>query len=173
MITIARPKEFGGKVFITTAEVTSVGRCSSETNKLRYVHSLRGTPRDITFEGREINYIKIVPFIIKEKVHEAPLSALSIRKKFKLFVKHISLVVLNIFTLSSFMCDILFQDKALNKLVLNGQIASFCCFSQFSAFSTEKFNRSASSWQHEFFTTDVDRQYKLNGRILPGKCAHV
>ena len=31
-------------------------------------------------------------------------------------------VVLNIFRLCSFMCDILFQDKALNKLVLNGQI---------------------------------------------------
>ena len=34
---------------------------------------------------------------------------------------------------------------------------------------------NASSWQHEFFTTDVNRQYELNsiGRILPGKCAHV
>ena len=77
------------------------------------------------------------------------------------------------------MCDILFQDKALNKLVLNGQIrvgvATFCCFSQFWALSTEKFNRSTSSWQHEFFTIDVDRQYELNGigRILPGKCVHV
>ena len=73
------------------------------------------------------------------------------------------------------MCDILFQDKALNKLVLNGQIRALCCFSQFSALSTEKFNRGASSWQHEFFTIYVDRQYELNGigRILPGKCAHV
>ena len=79
------------------------------------------------------------------------------------------------------MCDILFQDKALNKLSLNGQIrAGWLLFAvffffQFSALSTEKFNRSASSWQHEFFTIDVDRQYKLNGigRILQGKCAHV
>ena len=74
------------------------------------------------------------------------------------------------------MCDILFQDKALNKLVLNGQIkATFCCFSQFSALSTEKFNRGASSWQHEFFTIDIVRQFELNGigRILPGKRAYV
>ena len=34
----------------------------------------------------------------------------------------VSLVILNIFRLCSFMCDTLFQDKALNKLVLNGQI---------------------------------------------------
>ena len=35
-------------------------------NKLRYVHSIRGTPRDITIEERKINYIKIkiVPFTI-------------------------------------------------------------------------------------------------------------
>ena len=72
------------------------------------------------------------------------------------------------------MCDILFQDKALNKLVLNGKIwarvSTFSCFSQFSTHSTEKLNRSTSSWQHEFFTIDVDRQYELNGigRIFPG-----
>ena len=75
------------------------------------------------------------------------------------------------------MCDILFQDKALNKLVLNGQsgVATFCCFSQFSVLSTEVFNRGVSSWQHEFFTIYVDHQYELNGtgHILPGKCAHV
>ena len=67
MILIALPKELGGKGFITTVEVIYVRRCSSETNKLRYVHSiLRSTPRDITIEEREINYIKIkiVPFII-------------------------------------------------------------------------------------------------------------
>ena len=65
MITIALPKELGGKGFITTAEVTYVRRCSSETNKLRYVHSIRDKPRDITIEEQEINYIKIkiVPFI--------------------------------------------------------------------------------------------------------------
>ena len=66
MITIALPKELGGKGFITTVEVTYVRRCSSETNRLRYVHSIGGTPRDITIEEREIKYIKIkiVPFII-------------------------------------------------------------------------------------------------------------
>ena len=66
MITISLPKELGGKGFITTAEVIYVRRCSSETNKLRYIHSIRGTPRDITIEEQEINYIKftIVPFII-------------------------------------------------------------------------------------------------------------
>ena len=54
-------------------------------------------------------------------------------------------------------------------------VATFCRFSQFSALSAEKFNRSTSSWQHEFFTIDVDSQYELNGIgcILPGKCAHV
>ena len=53
-------------------------------------------------------------------------------------------------------------------------VATFCCFSQSSALSTEKFIRGASSWEHEFFTIYVDRQYELNGigRILPGKCAH-
>ena len=76
------------------------------------------------------------------------------------------------------MCDILFQDKALDYCSdwsNKSGVATFCCFSQFSALSTEKFNRSASSWQHEFFTIDVDRQYGLNGigRLLPGKCAHV
>ena len=72
------------------------------------------------------------------------------------------------------MCDILFQDKALNKSNKSG-VTTFCCFSQFSALSTEKFNRGTSSWQHEFFTIYVDSQYELNGigRILPGKCAHV
>ena len=55
MITIALPKELGGKGFITTVEVIYVRRSSSETNQLRYVHSIRGTPRDITIEEREIN----------------------------------------------------------------------------------------------------------------------
>ena len=79
------------------------------------------------------------------------------------------------------MCDILFQDKALTSLFWmvewsnKSGVAIFCCFSQFSALSTEKFYRGASSWQHELFTVDVDRQYELNGidLILPGKCAHV
>ena len=66
MITVSLPKELSGKGFITTVEVTYVRRCSSETNKLRFAHSIRGTPRDITIEKPEINYIKIkiVPFII-------------------------------------------------------------------------------------------------------------
>ena len=66
MITIELPKELGGEGFITTVEVTYVRRCSSVTNKLRYVHSIRGTPRDIAIEDRGIDCIKIkiVPFII-------------------------------------------------------------------------------------------------------------
>ena len=48
MITITLTTELGSKGFITTVEVTYVRRCSSETNKLRYVHSIRGTPRDGT-----------------------------------------------------------------------------------------------------------------------------
>ena len=53
-----------------------------------------------------------------------------------------TLVVLNILRLCSFMCDILFQDKALNKLVLNGQIRGgshillFCFVLFFSIFRT-------------------------------------
>ena len=67
MITIALPLELGGKGLITTVEVIYVRRCSRETNKLRYVHSIRGTPRDIAIEEQEINQyikIKIVLFII-------------------------------------------------------------------------------------------------------------
>ena len=41
MITIALPKERGGKGFITTVEVIYVRRCSSETNKLRHVHAIQ------------------------------------------------------------------------------------------------------------------------------------
>ena len=59
MITTDLPKELGNKGFIISVEVTYVKRCSSETNKLRYVHFIRGTPRDITIEEREINCIKI------------------------------------------------------------------------------------------------------------------
>ena len=53
------PKEFGDWGFVTIIEVGYVRRCSSETNKLIYVHSIRGTPRDIAIKEREINYIKI------------------------------------------------------------------------------------------------------------------
>ena len=66
MITVILPKELGCKGFVTTVEVTYARRCSSEMNKLRYVHSIGGTSRDIAVEEREMNYIKIkiVPFII-------------------------------------------------------------------------------------------------------------
>ena len=66
MITVDLPKELGCKGFVTTTEVTYARSFSSETNKLRYVHSIEGTSRDIAVEEREINYIniKIVPFII-------------------------------------------------------------------------------------------------------------
>ena len=65
MITIAFPKELGYKGFVTTVEVT-YSRCYSETNKLRYVHSIEGTSRDIAVDEREIKYIKIkiVSFIM-------------------------------------------------------------------------------------------------------------
>ena len=66
MITVALSTELGCKGFITTVEVAYARRFSSETNKLRYVHSIGGTSRDNAIEEREINYIKIkiVPFII-------------------------------------------------------------------------------------------------------------
>ena len=59
MITIALTKEFGGWGFVTTTDVDYVRRCSSTTNKLRSVHSIRGTPRDIAIKEREIKHIKI------------------------------------------------------------------------------------------------------------------
>ena len=48
-------------------------------------------------------------------------------------------------------------------------------FSPFSALSTEKFNRAASSRQNEFFTVNVHRYYELKGtgRILRRKRGHV
>ena len=64
MITIALFKELGSKGFVTIMEVTNVGRCFSGTNKLRYMHSIQGKPRDFAIKEREINNIKIVPFLI-------------------------------------------------------------------------------------------------------------
>ena len=58
MITIALFKEFGGCDFVTTTEVTNVRRCSSETNKLRYVHSIRVTPGDIAIKDRQVTISK-------------------------------------------------------------------------------------------------------------------
>ena len=58
MITVhvALPKELGCKGFVTTVEVIYARRCSSETNKLRYVYSIVGTTRDIAVEEREVNF---------------------------------------------------------------------------------------------------------------------
>ena len=58
MITVALPKELD-KGFFTTVEIIYASRCSSETNKLRYIHSIGGTSRDIAVEEQEVNYIKI------------------------------------------------------------------------------------------------------------------
>ena len=55
MITVALPKELGCKGFVTTVEVTYARRCSSKSNKLRYVNSIGDTSRDITVEERDIN----------------------------------------------------------------------------------------------------------------------
>ena len=62
-ITIAMPKKFGSKGFITVVKVTKNWRSS---NKLRYVYPIWGTPGDIAIQNREVDYIKIkiVPFII-------------------------------------------------------------------------------------------------------------
>ena len=57
--TIALPKELGGWGFVMTIEVAYVRKCSSDTNKLRYVHSIGNMPRDIAIKEGEISYIKI------------------------------------------------------------------------------------------------------------------
>ena len=65
-ITTSLPKKFGSKGFITVVKVIKIWRSSGESNKLRYVFPIRGTPGDIAIQKREIDYIKIkiVPFII-------------------------------------------------------------------------------------------------------------
>ena len=65
MITIALFKELGSYGIVTTTEVSYVRRGSGESNKLRYTHSIRGTPRDIAVKERNNVKIEIVPFIIK------------------------------------------------------------------------------------------------------------
>ena len=67
MMTISLFKELSSQGFVTTIEITNVRRCSSETNKLRYVHSIRGSPRNNAIKEQEINDIKIeiVLFIIE------------------------------------------------------------------------------------------------------------
>ena len=66
MILIALTKKSGSKGFITTVEVTKVWRRSEESNKLKYVYPIWGTPGNIAIQIREIDNIKIktVPFII-------------------------------------------------------------------------------------------------------------
>ena len=62
---MALPKKFGSKGFITVVKVIKIWRSSSESNKLRYVYPIWGTPGDIAIQKKEIDYIKIkiVPFI--------------------------------------------------------------------------------------------------------------
>ena len=66
MITIALFNELGSYGFIATIEVSNVRRCSSEPDKLRYIHSIRDTSRDIAVKELKIDNVKIelVPFII-------------------------------------------------------------------------------------------------------------
>ena len=64
MITIALLNELGSEGYVPTIEIAYVRRCSSEMNKLRYVNAIWCTSRDVLIKKREINNIKIVPFII-------------------------------------------------------------------------------------------------------------
>ena len=43
-ITIAVSKKFGSKGFITAVKVTTILRSIGESNKMRYVYPIRGTP---------------------------------------------------------------------------------------------------------------------------------
>ena len=43
-ITIALSKKFGSKGFITVVKVMKICRSSGESNKLRYVYPIRGSP---------------------------------------------------------------------------------------------------------------------------------
>ena len=65
-IIITLPEKFGSKGFITVVKVIKIWRSSSESNKLRYVYPIWGTPGDIAIQKREIDYtkFKIVLFII-------------------------------------------------------------------------------------------------------------
>ena len=66
MITTSLLKELGGSEFVTSIEVTNMRRCPGKASKLRYINTIKGTPRDIVIQEREINCIKIkiIPFII-------------------------------------------------------------------------------------------------------------
>ena len=54
MITIAQPKKFVRKGFVMTPEVIKVWRNLHESNMLRYVYPIWGTPEDIATQTREI-----------------------------------------------------------------------------------------------------------------------
>ena len=56
---MALPKKFVSKGFITVVKVIKIWRSSGESNKLRYVYPIWGTPGDIVIEKREIDYTKI------------------------------------------------------------------------------------------------------------------
>ena len=56
MMSIALLKELGGQEFDTTIEVTKL-RFSYKANKLRYIDSIRGTPRDTAIKEWEIEII--------------------------------------------------------------------------------------------------------------------
>ena len=58
--------KFGSEGFITVVNGTKIWRSSGESNKLRCVYPIWGTPGDIAIQKRETDYIKIkiVPFII-------------------------------------------------------------------------------------------------------------
>ena len=51
------PKKFDSKGFIRQL-VIKIWRSSGESNKLRYVYPICGTPEDIAIQKREIDYIK-------------------------------------------------------------------------------------------------------------------
>ena len=63
---VALPKKFGSKGFIMAVTVTKIWRSSVESNQLRYVYPIWGTPGDIAIWKWESDYIeiKMVPFII-------------------------------------------------------------------------------------------------------------
>ena len=60
------PEKFGSKSLITAVKITKIWRSSGESNKLKYVYPIWGTPREIAIQKREIDYVKskIGPFIL-------------------------------------------------------------------------------------------------------------
>ena len=64
-VTIALPKKFDSKGFVTAIKITKI-RSSDDSYKLRDVYPFLGTPGDIAIQKREIDYVKvkIVLFII-------------------------------------------------------------------------------------------------------------